>query len=79
MYDYIRENGSERQARNIVAGIYDYCHGFTTFPHRSTRRDELMPGLRTVGWQRRATIAFTVAGDRILILRILFRERDHVA
>lgn len=76
LYDYVREKAGDRQARALVANIYDYCLSFDTFPHRGTKRDDLTPGLRTVGWHRRATIAFTVEPSRVLILRLLFRGRD---
>jgi toxin ParE1/3/4 len=34
------------------------------------------PGLRTVGFERRATIAFTVKGEDVVILRILYAGRS---
>ncbi|MET3592893.1 plasmid stabilization system protein ParE [Mesorhizobium shonense] len=48
---------------------------FETFPERGTRHDEIAHGLRTVGWRRRATIAFEVAGDTVIILRVLYAGR----
>jgi toxin ParE1/3/4 len=42
-----------------VGRIETYCFGLTDFPERGTMRDDLWPGLRTVGFERRATIAFT--------------------
>jgi plasmid stabilization system protein ParE len=75
IFEYIADRSGIAVASAYTDRIRAYCLAFDTFPHRGTRRDELMPGLRTVGWPRRATIAFTVAGDRILILRILFRGR----
>ncbi|MER8903720.1 type II toxin-antitoxin system RelE/ParE family toxin [Mesorhizobium sp. M0478] len=62
-------------ALNFVGRIVDYCLSFETFPERGTRHDEIAPGLRTVGWRRRATITFEVTGDRVIILRILYAGR----
>jgi toxin ParE1/3/4 len=39
-------------------------------------RDDVRPGLRVVGFERRVTVAFQVAGDNLTILRILYAGRD---
>lgn len=62
-------------ARRFVERIVDYCLGFETFPERGTRHDEISPGLRTVGWRRRATVAFLVEGKRVIVLRVLYAGR----
>jgi toxin ParE1/3/4 len=36
----------------------------------------LRPGLRVIGFGRRVTIAFHIAGDRIIIHRVLYGSRD---
>jgi toxin ParE1/3/4 len=36
------------------------CLALETFPERATRRDNIRPGLRTIGFERRATILFQV-------------------
>jgi toxin ParE1/3/4 len=46
------------------------------FPERGRRRDDLRPGLRIIGFDRWVTIAFHVAGDRIIIDRIFYGGRD---
>jgi len=48
----------------------------TPFPQRGTARDDIRSGLRTVGFERRVTIAFTVKGEDIVILRILYAGRS---
>ena len=48
----------------------------THFPERGTRRDDLGSGLRTVGFERRATIVFRVEKDAVDIVRILYGGRD---
>ncbi|WP_376702635.1 type II toxin-antitoxin system RelE/ParE family toxin [Mesorhizobium sp. ISC25] len=62
-------------ALRFVNRIIDYCLSFETFPERGTRHDDIAPGLRTVGWRRRATIAFEIVGSRVVILRILYAGR----
>ncbi|MCQ8782180.1 type II toxin-antitoxin system RelE/ParE family toxin [Mangrovibrevibacter kandeliae] len=62
-------------ARRYVDRLIDHCRGFERFPERGARRDEIRPGLRVVGW-RRATIAFRIDHDVVIIVRILFRGRN---
>jgi toxin ParE1/3/4 len=40
----------------FTGAIVDYCEKLETLPQRGTRRDELRPGLRTIGLRRRVTI-----------------------
>ena len=48
-----------------------------TFPHRGHRRDDLRPGLRIMGFERRASIAFQVLPGEVVIVRIFFGGRDY--
>ena len=50
-----------------------------TFPERGTKRDDLAPGIRTIGFERRATIAFRVGDDTVRIVRIFYAGRDYDA
>jgi toxin ParE1/3/4 len=50
--------------------------GLATFPKRGTRRDDILPGLRTVGFERRVTIAFRVLKTRIEIVTIDYGGRE---
>ena len=76
MYDYIAERAGTAVADRFTGAIVDYCEGFTTAPRRGTRRDDLRRGLRTIGFRRRVTIAFSVEGDLVTILGIFYRGRD---
>jgi toxin ParE1/3/4 len=46
------------------------------FPERGTRRDDLARGLRTIGFERRVTIAFRVVRTRVEIVTIAYGGRD---
>jgi toxin ParE1/3/4 len=46
------------------------------FPQRGTARGDVRPGLRTIGFERRATIAFTIDDENVVILRILYAGRS---
>ena len=44
-----------------------YCLAFDYFPERGVRRDELRPGLRIVGFERRVTIAFHITPALVVV------------
>jgi len=77
LYDYLLPRAGERGAAAYVNDIIDYCVSFSTFPERGTR-SERSPGLRTVGFRRKATIAFRVKGDVITVMRIFHGGRNVV-
>lgn len=66
-------------AARYVDSIVDYCENLRTFPHRGTRRDDLRPGLRTLGFRRRVTILFEVAADTVNILGVYYGGQDYEA
>lgn len=76
IYDHIAPLAGARTARNHVARLYAYCLDLRTFPERGTRRDDLRPGLRLIGYRRQATIAFAVIGKDLIVLRVFARGRD---
>ncbi len=78
IYDYIADRAGAEIALRFVEAIEAYCLGFAHSPERGTRRDELRPGLRTVGFRRRATILFGVNRDaqRVVIHGIYYAGRS---
>jgi toxin ParE1/3/4 len=47
-----------------------------TFPERGTRRDDVRPGLRGIGFGRRIPIAFHITAGTIVVDRILYGGRS---
>jgi toxin ParE1/3/4 len=76
LYLYIAERSGEQRALGYVERIEAYCRDFETSPERGTRRDDLHPGLRIVGFERRIAIAFHVAQQTVTIDRILYGGRS---
>ena len=76
LLDYLMPRAGERVARAYVDRLIDYCVAFETFPERGHRRDDMSPGLRIVGYHRKATIAFRVLGTAVTILRIYHGGRN---
>ena len=70
----IVERAGEQVAPRYVDTLVAYCMSFENFPHRGSRSD-VRSGLRLVGFRRRATIAFIVRSNRVVIVPIFHRGR----
>lgn len=76
LYAYIAADSASHKADTFVGSIIDYCDSFDTFPHRGTQRDDILPGLRLVGFRRRVTIAFIVDPEVVIILGVFYGGQD---
>ena len=76
LYDWIAEAGSPDIALAYVERIEAFCKGFDLASERGSLRDDIRPGLRIVGFERRVTIAFMVEDTRVVILRIFYGGRN---
>jgi toxin ParE1/3/4 len=76
LYDLIAEGSLPERALAYVEALRRQCLGLADLPERGTRRDAVRPGLRTLGYRRRVTIAFQVTGSTVTILRLLYAGRD---
>jgi toxin ParE1/3/4 len=76
LYDYIAQHSGAMRALAYTERVMAYCMGFAEFPKRGARRDDLRPGLRVTGFERRITIAFHVSVDTVTIDRFLYGGRD---
>lgn len=72
------QSGTER-ASAYVSLLEAACLSLGDFPERGTRRDDLRPGLRTLGFRRQASIVFRITADGVEIGRILHGGRDLAA
>ncbi|WP_257170029.1 type II toxin-antitoxin system RelE/ParE family toxin [Bradyrhizobium sp. SRS-191] len=76
LYDYIADRSSPAIAIAYVRRIRDACMALEHFPERGIRRDDILKGLRTIGFERRVTIAFRVLKTRVEIITIAYGGRD---
>jgi toxin ParE1/3/4 len=76
LYRYIAEKSGRAVAGAYIDRIEAACLALETFPRRGTRRGDIRPGLRTMGFERRATIVFQVLKTEVVVVRILFGGRD---
>ena len=76
LYALIEQNSGSVRAESFTGEIVSFCLGLSLFPERGTRRDDLRPGLRVLGWRRRITIALTVEPVVVVILGIFYGGQD---
>jgi toxin ParE1/3/4 len=76
LYDYIAAHSGPDRAIDYIDHLEKICRNLATFPERGTQRDDLRLGLRILGIERRALIAFRVTQDTVTILRLLYGGRD---
>ena len=75
LYEYIASKASESVAGNYIDRIEAASMALASFPERGTRRNDILPGLRTFGFERRVTIAFRVLKTRVEIVTIAYGGR----
>lgn len=76
LYDYIASRDGEDRAIGYIDRIEDHCRNLSVFPARGALRNDLRPGLRVLGFERRAVIAFRITTGTVTILRILYGGRN---
>lgn len=78
LYSWITEkSGYAMRAEAFVSEIMDFCEDLPQYPLRGVSRDDIRPGLRTIGFRRRVIVAFAVLPSRIEIHGIFYGGRDH--
>lgn len=77
LYDYIAEHGGRKAAGDYIDRIEALCLSLRQAPLRGTPRDDIKPGLRIIGFERRAVIAFRVVRSEVVIVRIFYGGRDY--
>lgn len=77
LYDHIAAEAGREVAGAYIDRIEAACLALETFPERGTRRDDIRPGLRTLGFERRATIVFQVRKTDVVIVRIFDGGQDY--
>lgn len=76
LYEWIATAASPDVAFGYVTRIEAFCQRLGIASERGLSRDDIRPGLRIIGFERRVTVAFTVESDRVVILRLFYGGRD---
>jgi toxin ParE1/3/4 len=61
---------------SFVERLENGCLRFDFASERGYARDDLLPGLRIAGFERRVTMAFVVMEEQVSILRFFYGGRD---
>ena len=70
-----KDSGSDR-ADDVEARLRAACLKLSDFPGRGSPHDEIEAGLRSIPFERRATIYYRVTGDSVEIVRVRYAGRD---
>ncbi|MCB2054456.1 MAG: type II toxin-antitoxin system RelE/ParE family toxin [Geminicoccaceae bacterium] len=76
LVDWIARKAGPEIAAGYLTRLESYCRNLAFGSKRGQARDDVRPGLRTVGFERRITVAFTVTDDSVVILRLFYGGRD---
>lgn len=72
IYDAIAAKAGLQIAISYLERIEAYCLGFELASERGHRRDDIRPGLRILGFERRVTITIAVDDATVTILRLFY-------
>lgn len=72
IYDAIAAKAGLQIAISYIERIEAYCLGFELASERGHRRDDIRPGLRILGFERRVTITIAVDDATVTILRLFY-------
>lgn len=76
LYDCIAEAAGIDIAMGYLERLEEYCQRFDLASERGQLRDDIRPGLRVVGFEKRVSIAFFVEEERVVILRLYYGGQD---
>lgn len=76
IYRHIAAASGPAVAGAYVDRIEAASRELETFPKRGRNRDDIRRGLRTIGFEKRATIVFQVRRTEVVIVRIFYGGRD---
>lgn len=76
LYRYIARASSPRIAANYISRIEKACLKLASLPQRGTAVPSRVAGLRTMGFERRATILFRVGSEKVEIFRVYYGGQD---
>ncbi|WP_407048186.1 type II toxin-antitoxin system RelE/ParE family toxin [Methyloraptor flagellatus] len=76
IHRYIARRASPIIARRYLDRIGGFLESLGHTPERGSIRDDVRPGLRIIGFERRVNVAFVVEADEVVVLRILYGGRQ---
>jgi toxin ParE1/3/4 len=71
--DYLTLHADDETGKRLTSALIDRCLELDDFPDRGTPHPELGAGVRTIVFQRKATIGYVVADTDVVVLGIAWR------
>jgi toxin ParE1/3/4 len=72
LYDWITSVAGSTVALRYIERIESFCMGLDLASERGVLREDIRPGLRVVGFERRLTIAFSVGTETVTVYRLFY-------
>nr|WP_295987333.1 type II toxin-antitoxin system RelE/ParE family toxin [uncultured Agrobacterium sp.] len=72
----VRKSGSAVTADRYIERVGAFLASLNVFPERGTVRNEVRSGLRIIGFERSASMAFVVEHDDVVVLRVLVKGQE---
>lgn len=73
---YITEQSSGDRASRYIDRILEHCELLTDFPDLGKARDDIAPGVRVTGFERRVTLAYDLTVLQVRILGVYSSAMD---
>jgi len=73
--EYLAARFYPRNAEKYIQRIMTACKTIGIAPHQGSLRNDIRPGVRSVGFEKRVTITFEIKADSVLILGIFYAGR----
>lgn len=76
LYEWIAEQSGSEVALRYVLRIAEAGERLADFPNRGSPRDTIRSGLRSIPFDRTATIYYEVGPSEVRIVRVIHARRD---
>jgi toxin ParE1/3/4 len=76
LYDWIAGAADPDTALAYIERLETFCLALDLASERGQLREDIRPGLRIVGFERRVTVAFVAGEERVTILRLFYGGQD---
>ena len=72
---YLADRFYPANVRRYMDRLVEYCLALGKAQYRGRSRADLRSGSRVVGFERKASIYFTVVGDQVFVVSVLYDGR----
>lgn len=72
LYHFSARRSGDARAFAFIERIYTHLESYRFSAARGSLRDDVRPGLRVVGFEKRVSIAFVVENGEVIILHIFY-------